>query len=1299
MTLPQPRPTVAGPSERPGRHERPAWRVRGEPLAYLLLALALALPVLLPGWGQPSVDTSPRLYFQPGRTLTGAFSTWSPAPSLGQQSYDVGIAPVAGAVWAIQTVTGSVWLTTRLWRLLLLLVAAAGAARLFHRLGGPGGGAVGRVAAAAVYAINPYVLVEGSTNPILLPYALLPWLLLALAASVRAPRAWRSPAAFAAVFFAMSGVNAGVVPLIMLLAVPCYLAYARLVEGAAWRVLAAATARCALLALAVSLYWLVPSLLASGVGASVAAFTESPQAVASTSSWTESLRLLGFWLLYGRSGPHPWMPSFVAFLTNPLVVTASFALPLAAVLAAWRSRARLRAFAAILLAVGVTAMVGSFPPDRPGPLGRLLAWSFRHVPGAIAFRTTNKAGALAALAIALLVAVGAVEAARWLAGQPRWRRWAATLAALAVLAVAVLPAWSGAASPNRVALPAYWRQAARDLDASARGSRVLLLPGEANAVYRWGDLGAEDVGQSLFSRGTAVRMAPIAGASLAQANYLAALTVPLQQQWAPGAVATMARYLGAGDVLLRNDMAWERSGGTHPSTLSARLDREPGLLLAGSYGRAGEHTVRPPEDRRVPEYGEPPRGDDLDAEVSPLRRYLVEQPQAVLRAEPADGSVLVDGDNFAVPTLARAGLLRQRPPFRLLGSMSAAELETALGDGARIVLTDSNRRRVWTTSRVGASFSPTMRAEDPMPAGQPSLSLFGPDAQSVVRLQGAASISATGPVGSIFTKHPGGKPAFAFDGDPGTAWTTGDFGSAVGRSITVTLDRPRVLSQVTLRPAKTEPMQVAAAVVHVGGRAVPVALPDDLDRSPQVTLRFPPAVARTVRVEITAVRGSAGDNPVGFAEIAVPGVRASETVRLPRRFRQLVGQLGAAGRALLARSPLDVVLQRQGDLQRPFLDEERVIDREFWLPDDRDFALSGHLARGPDLPDQAIDRLAGGMPPGVAASSSSRWFGNADARASQAIDGDPKTAWAPATNRPGEWLELRFPRRRVDHVTVRQLQPDGAVGPGLGYATDVELSLDGRPPVHVRLQAGTNRVAVPPRAAGRLRLTVRGVGGFGEQVRVSELEVGGVRGPRTGKASRLAGCVPVATLDGRPVRARVDGTLGDLGALPVAACERRPLPLAAGTHRLRSLPGWRVEDLRLASPGTGPPAGTRRPPPPPTGRVWSTSRTAVTVHTAAAAGPWYLVLGQGFDPRWSATMDGRPLGPPVLVDGYSVGWRVDAPGPHRFTITYGPQRVGVAAGLASLAALVVVLMLLVGRSRRATGAGRPELGSPPATGP
>ena len=124
MTTALTRPAAAAAARRRGRHELPPGRPlrRWEALAYLLLGAALAAAVLLPGRGEPSVDTSPRLYFQPARTLTGAFSTWNPAPTLGQQSYDAGIAPVAAAVWAVRALARSVWLTARLWRLLLLLL-------------------------------------------------------------------------------------------------------------------------------------------------------------------------------------------------------------------------------------------------------------------------------------------------------------------------------------------------------------------------------------------------------------------------------------------------------------------------------------------------------------------------------------------------------------------------------------------------------------------------------------------------------------------------------------------------------------------------------------------------------------------------------------------------------------------------------------------------------------------------------------------------------------------------------------------------------------------------------------------------------------------------------------------------------------------------------------------------------------------------------------------------------------------------------------------------------------------------
>jgi arabinofuranan 3-O-arabinosyltransferase len=83
----------------------------------------------------------------------------------------------------------------------------------------------------------------------------------------------------------------------------------------------------------------------------------------------------------------------------------------------------------------------------------------------------------------------------------------------------------------------------------------------------------------------------------------------------------------------------------------------------------------------------------------------------------------------------------------------------------------------------------------------------------------------------------------------------------------------------------------------------------------------------------------------------------------------------------------------------------------------------------------------------------------------------------------------------------------------------------------------------------------------------------------------------------------------------------------------------------------------------------------------AARAPYYLVLGQGYDRRWRASMDGQPLGPPVLVDGYSIGWRVSDTRPHRFVVEFAPQRAVIVSLVATLAALAIVVTLLLWRRR------------------
>ena len=1232
-----------------------------EPVAYGVLGVCVLAVLVLTDRGWFAPDTRPELYLAPGRALARSLAAWRPDPYLGQPNFDAGSAPAAAVVVVIRGLGVDAWLAVRLWRGLLLGVAGWGAATLLRTVA-PEAGPAGRVAAAAVYVANPYVVVAGATSPILQPYALLPWLLVALAWSVRDRRSWRGPAAFALAFFACGGTNAGVVPAFMLLAVPCCLVYARLAGGVPWRAMVAPVLRCLGLALAVSLYWLVPALLASTSGQAIAESTEKPADVAAVSSYAETLRLLGLWTLYGREGERLFLPGLAGYLTDPLVVLASFALPVAAAAGALVSRARARALGALLLALAVPVMVGLFPTGAPTPFARLLDAAFRHLPGAIAFRTTNKAGALAALGITVLVAAGVAELWRRRNGPGRA---AALLAALAVLAVAVLPAWTGGLHLERYRVPGYWEQAAADLNRQAgpAAGRVLFLPGQVQADYRWGWQGPDDLNASLLARPSVVR-ATVPNGSPEQANFLAALDVPLAgDQPDAQALPAMARYLGVDEVLARNDVVGERTGGGPPAALAAALAAQPGLRLAAAYGRPGEQVAARPGDPSLP----------------PLQRYALADPRPVVRAEPAAGALLVDGDSFALPALARLGLLAGQPAFRLLGSLTPGDAALALDDGARVVLTDSNRRRTWATRRTGASWSPTLAADQPVDPGSPALSLFGdPSAQTVVALSGAGSVTATSS-GSVFGPVPYGKPAFAFDGDPRTAWVTGDFGAGVGQSVSLRLARPRTLSRLVLRPLLGSPVQVAAVRIRMDGRTVTAAVP----ARPLVEVALPPTTTASLTVEISAVRGGPGLNPVGFWEIGVPGVRVAETTVLPGRFRRLVEGLDAAGRRRLASAPLDVVLARAAGPTRGLDDdEERALDRRFWLAGARAFDLSGLAAPGPDLAEPQLDRLLGASP-AVTARSSSRAFDGMGVRASQAFDGNRDTAWIPGGRGPGEWVEASFPARRLDHLVVRQDVPRGLKG--VDAATAAELSLDGGRPVRARLRHGATRIRFPARTVRRLRLTITDVVGLGGQVRISEVQAGRVRVDAANRPEgRLRGCVALAELDGVPVRARLLGTLDQLAKgqpLRFEACGG-PLRLGPGDHHLRSAPGWLVDLLHLASPGREVPSVGQAPDgpdPPPAPRVRVTSSGAARTELAAepAAAPWYLVAGQGYDRRWRATMDGQPLGPPGLLDGWSIGWRVSDPRPHRFAVEFAPQRPANASLAATLAALAVVAALLV----------------------
>ena len=158
----------------------------------------------------------------------------------------------------------------RVLRIVLYTVGAAGMLRLHRSLTAGGGTPTSRAVAAIAYVANPYAVVGGSTLAVLLPYALLPWQSLFVVRALRSSRPGPDVAAFALTFAAMSGMNAGVVPLLQLLTLPFLVWWVRVQDGVAWRHSVRVLVRCAVAAVLVSLYWLVPSVVGSGQGVAVA---------------------------------------------------------------------------------------------------------------------------------------------------------------------------------------------------------------------------------------------------------------------------------------------------------------------------------------------------------------------------------------------------------------------------------------------------------------------------------------------------------------------------------------------------------------------------------------------------------------------------------------------------------------------------------------------------------------------------------------------------------------------------------------------------------------------------------------------------------------------------------------------------------------------------------------------------------------------------------------------------------------------------------------------------------------------
>ncbi len=1296
-------------------------RARSERLQWWGPALALAVlvyvPLLLTEPGQVVADTKSYLYLDPGRLLSRSLSMWDPHVGLGTVPHQqIGyLWPSGPWYWFFDAIGAPDWVAQRLW-LGTILVAAGGGVLFLGRSWRWRPSAA--TAAAFLYALSPFVLtLAARISVLLLPFAGLPWL---LALTVRAlhHRGWRHPALFALTIATIGSVNAtsillvGIVPVLWIL----YTVFgARTVTQA--RALTTLT-KLGLLTLAVNLWWIAGLSVQATNGLDVLRYTETAQVVADSSSAPEVLRGLGYWFFYGGDRLGPWIEPSVDYTQRLALIALTYALPALGLLALGVVRWRHRAFLVGMVLLGTVIAVGAHPWTDPSPLGAAIK-AFLETDVGLAMRSLPRAVPLAALALAL--GVGSLVDA--LAEQVE-RRGLAAAAAVAALAYAALPPlWGRSLAPDNLQrpeeLPSYWLDAAAHLDAAGDETRILEVPGIDFASYRWGNT-VDPITPGLVDRPYAAREL-IPQGSDPSADLLRALDLRLQEQTMPDSgLAALARLLGVGDVVARNDLQYERYNTPRPRSLWDLLRSAPGLGDPTVFGSSVPNEPIP----EAPLLDEAHLARDGDLPPSPaVAVFPVEDPLPIVRAHSAEQVVLLSGDGAGVVDAATAGLLDGDELIRYSAELTADAdfVVDHLVDARGLLVTDSNRKRGqrWTTVRHTEGFTEELDGgilrDDPSD-NRLEVVADRPDTQTVAEHRNV-SVRATG-YGNPISYTPEERPANGVDGDPTTAWRVAAFDDAVGHRIELTTEAPVTTDRIRLLQPQTGAVNRWITEVEIrfdGGDALRVGLTEASRAAPGQVVTFGERSFQEISIEVRADTsgrrpGYGGLTSVGFAEIDVAGLVLDEVIRMP-------SDLLDAGGYRTLRYPLAIVQTRirsvVTDVTRT--DEEFAIARALTLPTAREYGVRGTARLSGRAPTAVLDALLGRTGAGIPrVTATSTLAGGLVELPSNVLDGDADTTWTAAFGEQrGQTLRIESDEPVALPTFTLELVADDEHS--LPVAADVRLDgrvlhagpLDVGPPVDGVARA---TVAVPPETAGRVleievtavdeATTINWNGGNREAlpIAVAELrfevpDAAPLRVPAP--PSRLdTGCRDdLVTVAGVAVPVRITGaTAGALDGDGLALAGCGPVPIPGGDIDFRTAEGrvtgldvdqrvWRSSaggtPCLLDVPLVGPDADDV-----PVVQVTSDGDTTVEVAvTGATPGrPFWLVFGQSHNTGWSAeVVDGdTAIAGPELVDGYANGYLVD-PAAASFTVTlrFTPQnRVDVAILVTLLGVAAAVALAL-----------------------
>ena len=1317
---------------------------------YGFLAAIVYLPPLFVLQRTVGADNKVYLYLDPARMFSDAAYLWDPNTFAGTVPHQgVGyLFPVAPYYWLMHEVGVATWLSQRLWLSTVVFFAGAGVIYLLRALRWRGPGVL---VAATAYMLTPYFLDYASKSTVIaLPWSGLPWMIAFVMLSVR-HKGWRYPALFALTVQCIGSVNASSLAFSLFAAMLWFPFAVWVTKEAKFREAASAMCKVGVLTFFCSLWWMSGLWAQSRYGINVLQYTETVRTVALASSAVEILRGLGYWYFYGGDKLSQLVEGSRHYTQTMWAVGLSFLIPVLAFFGSGVARFRERAYFTALILFGTIMAVGAYPWTKPPLMGGMIKWFLTSSQSGSAMRSLPRAAPLVILGLAAMLGAGitAFHEKMRIAGIPQPlkfvggvdRRVFAASGLLILLIVVNMPAlftgWFITPEISRpTTIPSYWKQDAAALDAGSHQSRIFEMPGSNFAAYRWNGRLVNTIDPilpGLTSRPVIAREQVPYGTP-PTANLLTAFDDQLQQNvLAPTAVAPVARFLAAGDLNVRDDLAWELYGTVRPTLVWNILDQAPGLGQPKIFGGRAPMQTSP----LLPMLDETQLGMGPHVPNPPkLAVVPVKDAPNIIRAAPLSHTVILSGDGSGLVDASGAGLLTGHEVVLYSASFADApnDLVAQAKKAPALVLTDSNRRRAQRWGTIQDTFGETEQAGEKPLVNDPSdqrMDIFdgvgGDGARTVAVQRGGIHAVATS-YGNPVTYTPDVRPAYAIDGNPNTAWITSAFGPVRGLALRLDFDATQSTDHIKLlQPVSDRQNRWITKVKLSFDNGFQTTVP--LGASSRVgsgqTVTFPTQSFHAVTITIV------GDNigkhfnykpysGVGFAEVAVgnSNSKLQEVMQLPSDMLDALGRSSAA-------DPLSVVLTRDRVNKYNALrsDNEATIARTWTTPTSRSYGLTGTARLAPEAKPSVIDATLG-MPNaafgGVDVTESRHLAGTPTQRATAAIDGSDSTWWTTGfLSSVGDFARYHVASPiSFDHFDL------GIVADGQhSIPTKLAVTVDGKavdvdvPPVQVAHKPGsvsTVRVNLPAQMTGNTvsfkilaleKHTTRDwytLSPIVAPVAIAEWGVPGLAAHTPSADTPLSTAChdQLVSINGKYVSVSITGTVGQAlagDAMKLTACDLNSggLSLPAGRENLftanGALGGLDVDQLVLrsgaggnAEAATGPlvraPAAQK-----PTVKVVDEGRTKIGLDVTGASKPFWLVLGQSQSKGWNAIVDGHNLGGSTLVNGYANGWQVDPHGKSALhvTLVWTPQRVvWIAIGLSVLAVLACMAMVLLPMRKR-----------------